>query len=364
MPSRGRVLARWLRLAPIVLAAACTTTVEPLRGPLAPSMLPGWHADSLSGLDDAIRAQCALPRPPAPWTALCVEFAAIDEGTPATSASRLRAWLEQRFRAWPLHDTPKTGLLTGYFEPVVTGSLARERREQVPLYGVPPDLVGGTVYRSRAQIERDGAPGAPVIAWLDDPIDAFFLHVQGSGRVVARDGRVLRVGFAAHNGHAYRAIGRVLVARGALTPAQADAPGIRNWLVGHPDEAAAVMAENPRYIFFRLLGTGDADAGPPGSLGVALTPMRSLATDPAHVPGGALVYLDAGAAPLRRLGVSQDTGAAIVGAPRADLFTGRGPDAGALAGRLRERTNFWLLWPRDLPRPDPTTTRLPRAKPS
>jgi len=208
-------------------------------------------------------------------------------------------------------------------------------------------------YPTRAQIENEGLPAASVLLWIDDPIEAFFLHVQGSGRVRLPDGSIVRIGFADHNGHRYRSIGRELIERGAMDAEAVDAASIRAWLRANPAQARGVMQANPRYIFFRELpapAVATASAGPPGSLGVALTPMRSVATDPAFVPPGALLFVDGthpeSGAPLRRAVVSQDRGAAIVGAVRADLFWGSGDEAGRLAGLARQPMRMWLLWPK------------------
>ncbi len=352
-------------LAALSLAAlAACATAQP--GPRSLDRLPGWQEDDLAGLRSALARQCALPRPPEPWPALC-------PGLPPPEA--LKPWLAERFEAWPLaRDDGRAGLLTGYYEPVTTGSRAREHAGQAPLYRPPADLVRGPdgarlqapsagernapastlpPYPSRAEIETRRLLDGQELVWLDDPVEAFFLHVQGSGRVRLRDGSLLRVGFADHNGQPYFPIGRELVARGALPPEAVDAGAIKAWLRAHPGEADAVMRTNRRYVFFRELPGGDD--GPPGALGVPLTPMRSVATDPVRVPPGALLFIDStrpdDARPWRRAVVSQDRGAAITGAVRADLFWGTGDEAGRLAGLAKQPMRMWLLWPRNLPVP-------------
>ncbi|MGD9942093.1 MAG: murein transglycosylase A [Burkholderiaceae bacterium] len=319
---------------------------------IPPDALPGWREDSLDALHDALSRQCALRRPPEPWPALCAEL------PPPTA---LKAWIASRFIAEPLSQGGSgTGLLTGYYEPVLTGSRQRERTVQVPLYRRPADLavaadglrqrrLDGELrpYPTRQQIETEGLLAGQELVWLDDPIEAFFVQVQGSGRVRLRDGSTLRVGYADHNGQPYYAIGRELIARGELSAEAVDADAIKAWLRANPAQAEAVMHSNPRYIFFRELPPS-AD-GPPGSLGVPLTPLRSVATDPAHVPPGALLFLDSthpdDGRPMRRLVVSQDRGAAITGAVRADLYWGTGDEAGRLAGRTRQPARIWLLKP-------------------
>ncbi|HLT25704.1 MAG TPA: MltA domain-containing protein [Zeimonas sp.] len=340
---------------PSSTARAPAEDTDLARSPRAVASLPGWADDELHGLHAALERQCALPRPPHPWPALCAQLPA-PEG--------LARWIEARFDAWAVVGTGgrRDGLLTGYYEPILHGTRTRVSKRQVALHARPADLValadGSRArlrdgrpqgpYPTRAQIEHEGLPQAEVLLWLDDPIEAFFLQVQGSGRVRLPDGSIVRVGFADHNGHAYRSIGRELIERGALSAEDVDAATIRAWLRAHPDEARDVMQSNPRYIFFRELP--DTDAGPPGALGVALTPLRSVATDPAFVPPGALLFIDSThperAEPMRRAVVAQDRGAAIVGAVRADLFWGAGDEAGRLAGLAREPLRIWLLWPK------------------
>jgi len=345
--------ARWLAMTGAMAFTACAHGSPP--GGVALTALPGWADDDLAGLGAALTGQCQLARPPQPWPALCRDAIPPD---PAA----LRAWLEQRFRAWPLGvEGPRTGgLITGYYEPVLTGSRDREGPAQTPVYALPPRPAAGAGHPPRAGIETATAPIAKALLWLDDEVEAFFLHIQGSGRVRLRDGTTVRMGYAGHNGHTYVPIGRVLIERGELTRDTADMQGIRAWLrtrlATDPERARDAMRANPRYIFFRELGALPADAGPPGSLGVPLTALRSVATDPRVVPPGALLFVDtslpdvagsAAATPFARVVVSQDTGSAITGVVRADLFTGTGAAAGELAGRMRQRAKMWLLWPAD-----------------
>ena len=189
-------------------------------------------------------------------------------------------------------------------------------------------------------------PRARPLVWVDDPIDAFFLHIQGSGRILFEDGSVIRLGFAATNGRSYTSIGRLLLRRGALKPGDVSMQSIRRWLGENPGPGASVMAENARYVFFRRLD----GPGPVGAQGVALTAGRSLAVDPRAVPLGAPVWLQTTDAldrnrPYRRLMVAQDTGSAIKGAQRADIFFGTGDKAGRAAGRLKDRGRMIVLLP-------------------
>ena len=185
---------------------------------------------------------------------------------------------------------------------------------------------------------------------MDDPVELFFLQIQGSGRVRLPDGKLVRIGYADQNGYPYQSIGRVLIDRGDLTLAQASMQGIQAWARAHPDKLNDLLNENPSYVFFREMpDDGKADAGPFGALSVPLTAGRSLAVDPRNVPLGAPVYLSAtqpgSEAPLRRLMLAQDTGGAIRGVVRADFFWGFGADAGALAGRMKQQGRMWVLLP-------------------
>lgn len=253
---------------------------------------------------------------------------------------------------------------------------------RVPVYGVPQDLIVVDLadlhpelrhlrlrgrlegrrllpYWSRAEIEKRalGAGGEapskpPVLAWVEDPVELFFLQVQGSGQIELDSGERLRLGYADQNGHPYRSLGRYLVDNAELPLAQASMQGIKAWARANPAKLADALNANPSYVFFRLL---DSAEGPFGALGVALTPGYSIAVDPRFVPLGAPVFLATtmpnSPQPLERLVVAQDTGGAIRGALRGDLFWGSGESAGALAGRMRQNGRMWLLWPRGEPLP-------------
>ncbi len=311
-------------------------------GPVPVASLPGWSQEDAAGLDQAIARQCALRAPPVPWPRLCAEV--------PRQAGRLKEWVQQRFVARPVTgaDGNADGLITGYHEPALTGSLVRRDVRQEPVYRRPPAEVL-TRRPTRAEIERSAMLAGSELAWIDDPVEAFFLHVQGSGRIRLPDGKVLRIGYAGDNGQPYTAIGRVLRERGASSEQELDAGRIKAWLRANPGQARDVMRSNARYIFFRELPPADPDEGPPGSLNVPLTAGRSIAVDPRHVPRGALMFLStthpADGSPLRRLVMAQDTGAAITGAVRADLFWGSGQQAETNAGLMKQRGRLWLLVP-------------------
>jgi membrane-bound lytic murein transglycosylase A len=266
---------------------------------------------------------------------------------------------------------------------VLAGSRERTSRFSVPLYGVPDDLLlvdlatlhpelgnrrvrgrleGRRVvpYWTRAQIEAGRAAGRP-LAYVEHALDAFFLQIQGSGRLALADGSIMRIGYADQNGHPYRAIANVLIERGEMTLQQASMQSIREWGMRNPERLGSLLDENPSYVFFRELsppppGTLEAAIdGPLGSLGVPLLAGRTIAVDARAIPLGAPVWLatthPATGSEIERLVLAQDTGGAIRGAVRADLFWGAGEEAGAQAGRMRERGHMWLLWPIGAPLP-------------
>ncbi len=273
------------------------------------------------------------------------------------------------------------GRVTGYYEPLLKGSRVRTDRYRYPLYAPPDDLLtvdlgelfpslknervrgrldGRRVvpYWSRADIEagKGGTSGGELV-WLDDPVEAFFVQVQGSGRVQFPDGSSTRIGYADQNGLPYRSIGRVLIDSGELTLETASMQGIKAWGTRHPDQLPALLDENPSYVFFREVtaNPGIGIDGPVGALGVPLAAGRAIAVDPRFLPLGAPVFLATteplSNAPLRRLVLAQDTGGAIRGALRADFFWGSGDDAGRSAGRMNQAGSMWLLWPKGAPPP-------------
>ena len=263
------------------------------------------------------------------------------------------------------------GLITGYYEPLLKGARRRGGAFQTPLYAVPDDLLtvdladaypqlAGTRVRGRLQGKRvvpypdraqlaDGRMLAGrELLWVDSAVDAFFLQIQGSGRVQLADGSTVRLAFADVNGRPYRAVGRYLVDKGEMTLEQVTAPALRQWLAAHPERQQEVFNQNPSVVFFRELAV--EGSGPPGALGVLLTPERSIAVDPRVTPLGAPVWLSTTQpltdAPLQRLMLAQDTGGAIRGPVRADFYWGSGAEAGEAAGKMRQRGQMWVLLPK------------------
>ena len=269
----------------------------------------------------------------------------------------------------PYEITGSDGLFTGYYEPEINGSRTRHGAFQTPVYGLPADLVradlgqfipklkgehiSGRVqghalvpYDTRADIDARGVPSAPVLFYTDDAIALFFLQIQGSGRVVFDDGAQARIAYAGENGQPYSAIGRELIRNGELTRENVSLQTIRAWLVAHPDQARAVMQTNKSYIFFSEKPLGDTSLGSNGALGVALTPMASLAIDPRLNALGAPFFVAAdGDDPVHGLMIAQDIGGAIRGAVRGDIFFGFGPEAERRAGAMKGGGRLFVLLP-------------------
>ena len=311
--------------------------------------LPGWASDDLGAAWPPFRESCrAIGRKPA-WAAVCAAAAALPDTLPDREA---RQFFEQHFtpRQSVAGDGSVQGLVTGYYEPLIYGSRTQLPGTPWPILA-PPNDMKTVPYWTRAELEKRRAEGrlpARALFWTADPIDLFFLQVQGSGQIELTDGTRTRVGYAADNGHPYRSIGSWLVDRGELTVHQASMEGIRQWVLRNPQRLDELLNSNPRYIFFRELPIGDG--GPTGALGVPLHAERSIAVDPAHVPLGAPVFLSTtwplSDKPLNRLVMAQDTGSAIKGAVRADFFWGFGNGAGGQAGKMRQQGKMWVLWPK------------------
>jgi len=352
--------------------------------------LPGWREDNFQEAVVALARSCrALVKKPATasigphgfagraadWRAPCREI-----GGPirlAKDAAGARQFFERHFRAYAVRGTNGLdGLFTGYFEFSLKGSRRRSARYDVPLYTRPGDLVmadlgafssafrGRTIagrvkrgrlipYDDRAAIENGALVGRGLeLVWVDNPVDAFFLEIQGSGRVHLDDGSMMRVGYAGKNGHAYTAIGRVLIKMGALEREAVTMGSIRAWLAANPAKARAVLMKNRSFVFFREI----QGPGPIGAQGVALTAGRSLAVDRKFLPLGVPMFVAADdpagrLAPVRRLMVAQDTGGAIRGPVRGDIFFGHGAKAAAMAGQARLRGRYWILLPVSVAKP-------------
>jgi membrane-bound lytic murein transglycosylase A len=315
--------------------------------------VPGWQDDSLIGATAALRQNCNRLAQQTAWRKACAAAQRLDD----LDMSAARDFFETYFTPFQLANTDGTldGLVTGYYEPLLRGARTRHGPYQYALYRWPYRYKPGAQLPARAQLEASGVLNGNELVWVDDPIEAFFLQVQGSGRVVMEDGSVMRVGFGGTNNQPYRSIGRELLDRRELTPAQATMQGIKAWAKANPARVDALLDVNPRFVFFREMpSSGDALAaqtgdGPVGALGVPLTPERSIAVDPAAIPLGTPVFLQTtrplSNSPMNRLVFAQDTGSAIKGGVRADYFWGLGDDAGDLAGRMKQGGRMWLLLP-------------------
>ncbi len=398
----GAICALWLRsIDHALVVPAETKRPEPeAEAPppdptlvLAPAQwvdLPGWaEEDHAAALDVFARVCRTLERQPAhkPFEPAALGLTAGDWARAcvsrprAVTAATARRWFETTFEPWRMGNAaveePQRfeGFYTGYYEPTLVGSRTRRPGFETPLHRRPPELVSvdlglfregwkgertaGFVrngallpFPSRTEIETGSLRGRGLeLVWVDDPVDAFFLHIQGSGRVRLLGGGEMRVGYDGQNGHPYLAIGRELIDRGELTREEVSMQSIRAWLDAHPDEAPEVLRRNASYVFFRKL----EGEGPLGSLGVPLVPGRSLAVDRRFVALGLPIFLDLAipaateGAPdeiTQRMMVAMDTGGAIRGPVRGDVFWGPGDEAAERAGRMKHPGRAWLLAPR------------------
>ena len=302
--------------------------------------LDGWAADDHGEALRVFRNTCALLKDPQ-WAPVCK--LAADAGASPIEA---RQFFELLFRPVVVGTPP--ALFTGYYEPELNGSLTRTPRFAYPLYRKPPELTDGQVFHARAVIESGSLRGRGLeLVWLDDPVEVYFLQVQGSGRIRLPDGRVVRVAYAGKNGHPYRSIGQELIRRGA-SMADVSAQDIKAWVRSNPGPGTALLNSNPSYVFFRKLDDLPPESGPIGAMGRPITGMRSAAIDPAHVPLGAPIWVEKeGREPMRRLMIAQDTGGAIKGAQRADIFYGTGFAAGEEAGKIKDGGRMVQLLPID-----------------
>lgn len=302
----------------------------PSPAPVPPSALPGWEEDDHGAALAAYSRTADLLAPGWPRPG-------------ADDATDPRGFFERHFQAVTIGAPP--ALFTGYYEPELTGRAERCEGFEHPLHAKPETLRAGDVWHDRAEIETRSLLAGRELVWLADPVEAFFAQVQGSVRVRLPEGTVLRLGYSAKNGHPYRSIGTELVRRGEIAADAISAQAIRDWCAAHPDEVAALLRHNPSYVFFRRLDLA-GDMGPLGAMGRPVTAGRSLAVDPAHHPLGAPVWVEVeGARTFRRLMVAQDTGSAITGAQRGDLFCGSGPEAGRIAGAMKDRGRMVTLLP-------------------
>ncbi len=322
-----------------------------------------WKEDDLSKSLLMFKDQCQQNRVPESLQPVCKK---------AESADDARMFFEHFFTPIALYDESggeSTGLMTGYYEPLLQGSLIKSERYRYPLYGVPDDLLNVQLESIRPELRGEKLRGrieqgkivsmpsrkeinerdinAPVICYVESEIDRFFLQVQGSGRVALDNGETIFVGYANENGHPYRSIGKFMIEMGYIEKEKISLQSIRTWLEDHPDERRTVLEHNPGFVFFAA-----RDQGATGSLGLELSPLHSIAVDRSFIPLGMPVYYESvhplSDKSLHNLALAQDTGGAIKGQVRADLFWGFGKEAEAKAGAMKSPLRLWMLVPKEL----------------
>jgi membrane-bound lytic murein transglycosylase A len=374
---------------PFIDITAPSIRPEVPRGRLEKSSWEGlrdWNADDTSDALTAFEQGCPVLRSRPEWQEVCARASALVAAKfdKATAASFFRVNF-QPFRVFNADDTG-SGTVTGYYEPLLKGSRTRTNVYKYPIYAQPQDLVtveladvytdlkfrrlrGRLVdnklvpYYDRAEIESSKAPLKGLeLVWVDNAVELFFLQIQGSGQVQLPDGSRIRLGYADQNGHPFRSLGGVLIRRGEIKPERASMQGIKAWAERNPRKLQQFMNANPSYVFFKEIDAGGT--GPIGTLGVPLTAERSIAVDPRVIPLGVPVFLattfPGTNQPLNRLMVAQDTGGAIAGAVRVDFFWGFGDDAGAQAGRMKQRGEKWVLLPDGYDPNDSSNTATPK----
>ncbi len=355
----------------LLALAACGGAPPPAAPPPPPAdgiavrainfaQLPGWNEDDHAQALVSFRKSCV--RPSSKSLGAKLALSPEDLKLPCQAAALVdvrdkvaaRQFFERNFRPISIYAADgKPGLFTGYFEPQLEAALVQSPKYRFPLYRRPAglDATPSTPFLTRAQIEAGGLRAKGLeLAYAADAIELFELQIQGSGRLTLPDKKIMRVGFAGHNGHTYLAIGRILQEYGAGPEDVTDWPAMKAWLRANPNKAGEAMLRNDRYVFFQEL-KGD---GPVGAMGIALTPNRSVAVDPTMIPYGAPVWIDTSlpgprmniaGPPLRRLMVAQDTGGAIKGPVRGDIFFGFGDTAAALAGKMKSPGSWYVLMP-------------------
>ena len=333
MRPAAAILAVAALLSPCDLQADASRNVEVLSF----DALDGWLQDDHDAALATFLKTCGDMKEP-DWSALCgIAREALDA----------RWFFETFFRPVLIEDSD-TSLVTGYFEPELRGSRTRTVKYRIPVYAKPPELVEGNLWHDRETIEVGNVVSGRglELAWVDDPTALFYMQVQGSGRIRLTDGNVLRLGYAASNGHTYRSPGEMLADRGVFSRHQVSAPVVAQWVRDNPVAGAELLRNSPSYVFFRKINGGSEADGPRGAMNRPLTQGRSLAIDPSIVKLGAPVWLEKGGdQTIRRLMIAQDTGSAIKGAQRADFFVGTGEQAGRTAQRMRDAGRMFVLLP-------------------
>ncbi|MGB0798527.1 MAG: murein transglycosylase A [Planktomarina sp.] len=318
-----------------VLGTAMSADVT--RTLLSFSDLKGWQADEHAAAFDTFLGTCG-DISDIEWSQVC---------TIAKENPNPRLFFETFFQP-VLMENEEPPLFTGYFEPELNGSLYRTGRFRYPIYGLPAEVTGNGKWLTRREIEQSQvlAGRGLELAWVDDPVAAFFLQIQGSGRVRLPNGKMIRLGYGGANGQPYRSIGKELVRMGEFDEHQVSASRITEWVKANPTRGRELMWHNSSYVFFRRVDQVPAEKGPLGAMNRSITKLRSIAVDPTIVKLGAPVWIEKGGPrPMNRLMVAQDTGSAINGAQRADIFFGTGRDAGIAAGLTKDPGRMVVLLP-------------------
>ncbi len=319
------------------------------------SDLPGWENDDLTEAWPAFLQSCSVLKKNTDWARVCLHSGTIK----VPSQSKLKKFFQIYFTPYQIFDSKRTssGLITGYYEPLLKGQLIKSEKFKYPLLGMPRDLripkpgTSKIIYYSRKQIEENYTKlNIPVVLWVENEIDLFFLQIQGSGRVALPSGKILKIGYASHNGHPYTSIGKVLIKEGEVKSHEASMQGIKAWAKRNPWKVKKVLNQNERYVFFKII-SNNFD-GPIGALNVPLTPKRSLAVDSKIIPLGFPIYLSttwpSSERPMNKLMLAQDTGGAIKGPLRGDFFWGFGNLAGQIAGKMKQSGKMWILIPKGM----------------
>lgn len=333
--------------------------------------IDGFTQDDLSQAWAAWQISCSTLKNRNEWQGVCEAASKMEK----PDSVAVQAYFREHFTVYQATnlDASDTGLITGYYQPLLKGSRFKSAKYPYPLYSRPDDLITVELaslypelankrirgrltenklipYYNRAEIDQEPSPlrGRELI-WVDDIIDLFFLQIQGSGIVQLESGEQIPVGYADQNGHGYQSIGRLLIERGELTPDKASMQGIKDWARNNLDKLPELLNSNPSYVFFRELPAGLP--GPIGALGVPILAERSVAIDPKHIPLGAPLFLSTtypnSEKPLKRMVIAQDTGGAIKGGVRADFYWGAGHQAGRQAGAMKQRGRIWVLLPKE-----------------
>ncbi len=323
--------------------------------------LAGWENEDFVSAVDTFKSSCPIlakkSRPATKesdisinsvvWSSLC------DEAQTVTTNSQAKEFFERRFVPYRIANNQREqGLFTGYYEPVLYGSLHKNADYKYPIYASPSELKDSKPYYTRAEIERGAlAKRGLELVWVDDPVMLFFMQIQGSGRVRLKGGRELRIGYADQNGHPYVSLGAIMGNEGYLSKDNVNFFTIRQWLYRNPKQAIELMQRNPSYVFFRIVEKPEVV----GSIGAPLTPKRSIAVDNNHIPYGLPLYMETdlpnnngGSVPFHRLMMAQDTGGAIRSPVRADIFFGAGSEAEYLAGYMKNQGVYSLLVPKEI----------------